>query len=164
MLFALLLIVYFVPHQSIEIDYLNIPFVTDAKDLTEFLVKIRDTYRGKADIFHVVHVWIQAFGSHLFKIIGTETVIFRKQLFVKRVLIGTLKTCQRSRANTGMKGSVVLSNIIFQHLIKLIKGMDLSGVDGVDPRGFHTEPLSLGFSFACAISYFCVCLVHNVST
>ena len=34
--------------------------------------------------------------------------------------------------------------------------MDLSGVDGVDPRGFHTEPLSLGFSFAGPIPYLCV--------
>lgn len=38
-------------------------FVTDTENLTEFLVKIRDTYRGKADIFHVVHVWIEVFGK-----------------------------------------------------------------------------------------------------
>ena len=53
-----------------------------------------------------------------------------------------------------MIGSVVHSDIIFQHLIKLLKGMDFSGVDGVDPRGFHTEPLPLRFSFAGSIPYF----------
>lgn len=37
-------------------------FVTDTENLAEFLVKIRDTYRGKADIFHVVHVRIEVFG------------------------------------------------------------------------------------------------------
>ena len=53
------------------------------------------------------------------------------------ILTGILKTCHGSRFNPGMIGSVVLSDIVSQHLIELIKGMDLSGVDGVDPRSFH---------------------------
>ena len=48
------------------------------------------------------------------------------------IFIGILETCHGSRVNTGMIGSVVLSDIILQHLIKLIKGMDLSGVVNSD--------------------------------
>ena len=51
------LILYGTEHPSLA------AFVTDTENLTEFLVKIRDTYCGKADILHMVHVWIEAFGK-----------------------------------------------------------------------------------------------------
>ena len=63
------------------------------------------------------------------------------------ILTGILKTYHGSCVNAGMIGSVVFSDIVFKHLIELVDGMDYSGVDGVDPGSFHTEPLSLRFSF-----------------
>ena len=72
------------------------------------------------------------------------------------VIAGILKTCHRGRVNAGMIGSVVFSYIIIKHLIKLLKRMYLSCVDGVDPGGLHTEPLSLRFSLAGAIPNFCM--------